>query len=264
MFNKLFIIIMLSMYSYASLEQKITTITNTTDSSASIAIGNLKIGQSGIIVHDYNENQSIIVSSAVVVSSNNSTSQIKFIKFNDLSQNALPTAKLTPSNNDTFILNYLYKKSLLITPNGESNNEIKEMLPSQSFLNSDIFASYLKLEANPTPTKKDFIEFCRTHNLGTIYIVLNKKCYVLDAKSFMIIDTLSLSYSSEIEEKPFYTKVDEIKKDTFSWFQKESIGNYTQYYTSLIDSESKNMKEIVIIEESDKGFFNGNLKALGL
>jgi hypothetical protein len=36
-------------------------------------------------------------------------------------------------------------------------------------------------------------------------------CYVLDAKSVMIIDTLWLSYSSEIEVNPFYTKVDEEK-----------------------------------------------------
>jgi hypothetical protein len=235
MLNKLLLILVFWTSSYGIFEQKNTEIYSTNKIGALINIGNLKIGQSGIIVHNYNKNQSIIVSSAVVISSNDKTSTIKFINFDDLMQNAIPNTKLKPKNKDIFILNYLYKKSLLITPNGESYNNIKNKLPKQNFLNSDIFAAYLKLESNPTPTKKDFLEFCTVHNLGTIYIVIDKKLYIVDAKSFKIINTQEISYKSKTNEKPFYTKIDKITKGTFSWFEEESIGNYNEYYKNILD-----------------------------
>jgi hypothetical protein len=234
MLKKLLIVLIFSIYSYGSFDQETTQLKDINKDGAVINIGNLKIGQSGIVVHDYDEKDSIIVANAIVLSSTNNSSKIKFIKFDDLAQNALPTTKLAPVQNDTLVLNYLYSKSLLIAPNTQAYRSVEENLPSQTFLNSDIFASYLKLDANPTPNKDDFISFCKKHNLGTIYVVIDNKFYILDAKSFKLLDTLPISYQDTKEELPFYTRVDKIEKNSFAWFQDSSIGDYKSYYNKLL------------------------------
>jgi hypothetical protein len=154
----------------------------------------------------------------------------------------------------------------LIAPNAQSYNTLKEDLTQQSFLNSDIFASFLKLDSNPTPSKEDFIKFCKLHNLGTIYLVVKDMYYIIDAKSFVIIDKQSLTYKSTKQEEPFYTKVDAIQKNTFSWFESGSIGNYTQYYSSVFKLNDIGSQSIDtnIVEDLDNGFMNGYLKVLGL
>jgi hypothetical protein len=234
MLKKLLIVLIFSIYSYGSFDQQTTTLSSVTKDGAVINIGNLMIGQSGIVVHDYDEKDSIIVANAIVVESTNNTSRVKFIKFDDLAQNALPTTKRSPQNGDTVVLNYLYQKSLLIAPNIESYKAIEKQLPSQTFLNSDIFASYLKLDANPTPTKDDLSNFCKKHNLGTIYIILNNKFYVVDAKSFKVLESLPLEYKDQHAELPFYTRVDKIEKNSFAWFQDSSIRDYKKYYNKLL------------------------------
>lgn len=209
--NKLFFLILISIYSYGSIEQKITTLENTTATDATINVGNLKLGQSGIVVHTYNDDQSIIVSSAVVMDSNENQSKIKFTAFDSIKSQALPTSNLKPSNGDIFIVNYLYSQSLLITPNGQTYTDMQKFFPQQSFLSSDIFASYLKLIENPTPQKADFQAFCKKHDLGTIYFVIEDRFYIVDVNSFKVVETLPMINQSNIQESPFYTKVDEIK-----------------------------------------------------
>jgi hypothetical protein len=234
MLKKLFVIWLLCLNLYASLEIKTTHITNVTLNNAVINIANLSQGQSGIVMHTYDDSKLIIVANAIVESSNNKTSTIKFSKFDDLNQNALPTTTLKPQNNDIFVLNYLYNKSLLIAPNAQSYKKVNKLYKNQTFLNSDIFASFLKLDSNPTPAKDDFILFCKKHNLGTIYFVIKNKIYIVDTRSFKVISQMDLEYSDKKMEEPFYTRVEEIKKGPFSWFTSSSIGNYTKYYLDLL------------------------------
>ncbi len=262
--NKLFLIVLLSVYSIASMDQKITTITNVSSSEATINVGNLKVGQSGIVIHNYDDESSIVVSNAIVISSNNNESKVIFTKFDDLTQNALPTSNLKPSNGDTFILNYLYKKSLLIAPNGSTYNNIKEKFTAQSFFNSDVFASFLKLKYNPTPLKADFQEFCKNNNLGTIYFVIDKKVYIVDSKSFVILEEHNIINDDAVQEQPFYTKVDEIKNGAFAWFENTNIGNYSNYYTNLISLGSKvDFSEALNVEESEENIFGKYLEKIG-
>ncbi len=262
--NKLFLIVLLSIYSIASMDQKITTITNVSSSEAIIDIGNLKYGQSGIVVHNYDDESSIIVSNAIVISSNNNESKVRFTKFNDLTQDALPTTNLKPSNGDTFILNYLYKKSLLIAPNGFSYDSIKEKFAAQSFFNSDVFASFLKLKYKPTPLQVDFQEFCKNNNLGTIYFVIDKKVYIVDSKSFVILEEHNIVNDDATQEQPFYTKVDEIKNGAFAWFENTNIGNYNNYYSNLINvGLSVGYREELNVEEAEESIFEKYLEKIG-
>jgi hypothetical protein len=248
MIKKILIITFLAVAAFASLSQQSILIKNIVKNSAMINIGNLKVGQSGVIVHYYTKDKSIIISTAIVEQSGDNSSKIIFSPFKGLIQNALPKTNRKPQNGDTFIVNYLYQKSLLIAPNGESYTNIQNFFPYQHFLNSDIFASYLKLEENPTPQKNDFIKFCKIHNLGTIYFIIEKNFYIVDANSFKIIEILPMVYNNTKTEQPFYTKVDKIESGLFDFdfkfdlsflpfidkSTKTSGDNYTIYYKNLL------------------------------
>ncbi len=213
------------------------SIYNVTSNSASIDIGNLQVGQSGIIVHKIKSN-SIILSQAIVIKSNSKNSIINFVNDKLLQQNAIPTSNIKPSNNDSFILNHLYKTSLLIVPNREAKNTVLDIFKDQNFLNEDFFASHLKLISKPTPSKNIIVNFAQKQQIGTIFIVIKKKLYILDSISFKVIYTVNLDINSQNTNIPFFTKIDAIEKG-FWTFGNNEMSDYNNYYLSLINDPSK-------------------------
>ncbi len=198
------------------LHQTLLKVTQVTQDTATINMGNLKIGQSGIIEHTYEDGNQIIVSSAYVIESNQSTSKIKFIPFLDLKQNAIPTSNRTVENGDKFLLNYLYDFSLLITPNNESFKLVRKKFRNNAFLHSDVFGSYLKFIYRPLPTKEIIQDFALSQNMGTVFIVLESNLYVLDTRTFTILDKRALKYVEGEKQMPFYTRVEGIKHSIFT------------------------------------------------
>lgn len=224
-------------------------ITNVNDGTATINIANLKLGQSGIISHFYKDNKSIIVADAYVVSSNNSSSTIKFLPFLALKQNAIPTSNRKAQNNDIFTLNYLYNTSLLITPDATSFRATRLKFLKQNFQHSDIFASYLKIEQQPLPSKSFIQDYAIQEDLGTIFIVIKSKVYIVDTRTFAILETKSISYLSQKEQMPFYTRVQKIEAGFFSsswtsWF------NFKWFNELIGDDSEKTDDEIIFGEEA--------------
>ncbi len=195
-----------------SFETIYTKINHVDNNTARIDIPNLKIGQSGIVQHTYENKKSVIVANAHVVESNDTYSVIALTKFDDLKQNAIPETSKKAQNGDTLILNYLYNASLLITPTSQSFNVVVEKFKKHNFLHSDIFATHLKLENEPLPSKETFVKFAKFQNLGTIFFVLNNKVHVVDAKTFQVLHAYDIMYSNAQEQLPFYTRVAEIDK----------------------------------------------------
>ena len=208
--------------------QTLLKVTQVTQDTAIINIGNLKIGQSGIIEHTYKDGNQIIVSSAYVMESNKKTSKIKFIPFLDLKQNAIPTSNRTVKNGDKFLLNYLYDFSLLIAPNNESFKLVRKKFRSNAFLHSDVFGAYLKFIYRPLPTKEIIQDFALSQNMGTVFIVLESNLYVVDTRTFTILDKRSLKYTQDEKQMPFYTRVEGIKYSIF-----------TEDYTKWLDLAKK-------------------------
>lgn len=203
-----------------NIQAQVSNLSNVTDETAVINIGNLKIGQSGIIQHRYENGNSIIVSNAYVQSSNNNSSVIKFIPFLDLKQNAIPTSNRKVSDEDRFILNYMYDQSLLIAPNVESFRQTRAKFVENNFIHSDIFGAYLKSEYQPLPSKKIIQEFARSQNLGTIFIVIKSDIYTIDTRTFTILNKQKINNISSKSEMPFYTRVENIESNLFTngWF----------------------------------------------
>lgn len=191
-----------------------TKIYDTTIDTAKIDLAYLKVGQSGAIVQQVGDKY-LIVSSATVIDSNKDGSTIKFIDIDLLKQEALPTSTLKPKEGDTFVLNHLYNTSLLIVPNSKAKKMILENYKKQNFLSEDFFASYLKLEHTPIPSKEDITDFCKNQQIGTIYIVIKNQLYIVDALSFAIIDTIDVAVNDSRTQMPFYTKIEEIESSMF-------------------------------------------------
>lgn len=228
---------------------QITTITNVTPSTATINIGNLKVGQSGIVRHRYENKKAIIISDAYVISSSKESSTIKFIPFLGLKQNAIPTTNRKPQNGDSFVLNYLYDSSLLIAPDSTSFRAVRLKFSKQNFQHSDMFGAYLKIEQQPLPSKEMIQNFAIQEDLGTIFMVIDNKIYILDTKTFIILDVRNLLYLHEEEQMPFYTRIENIEagilgSDWTDWFKFQWLADF------FGDDSDKTDDEIIFNEES--------------
>lgn len=195
---------------------QISKLSNVSNEKATISIGNLKIGQSGIIQHRYKNGNEIIISSAYVISSNANSSIVKFIPFLDLSQNAIPTSNRVVANDDIFTLNYMYDQSLLITPNIDAFRSVRSKFTDNNFVHSDIFGAYLKSEYRPLPSRKMIQEFAISQNMGTIFIVIKSDLYVIDSRTFAILNKQKIANISSKTQMPFYTRVENIESNLFT------------------------------------------------
>jgi len=229
----LFLFFVLTNINAINLNEHKYTIENTTDSQAIIHKGSLKIGQSGIVVHNFSNSKSIIITKASVISSDENKSVIKFIHTDILKQDSVVNTNLKAKNGDDFVLNHLYKVSLLITPNYDAYRGINYAY-SNNFIDSELFAGYLKVNTTPIPTQEDFQEFMQKNNIGTLYIVIDKNLYILDALTFKILQTRKLKLSNTKTTVPFFTNVEDIKTSVFNWFGDQKIDDYNKYYSKLI------------------------------
>lgn len=235
MFNKILLsLVLLCSIGFASLKQQTTTLQNVSSDTGVINIGNLTIGQTGVIIHNFDESKSIIIADFEVVSTSPQNSKVKFEYKNFENKVAIPTPNITVKNGDTAILNHMYNTSILIAPNYESFSLVQKNFLSQNFLHSDIFGAYLKSIGQPVPSKEEFREFCNINNIGTIFFVIDSRVYVVDSKTFVVLEEYKVKKeTSEENMTPFYTNIEDIKLGILN-FGASSIENYTNYYSKLI------------------------------
>ncbi|UTJ05778.1 plasminogen-binding N-terminal domain-containing protein [Arcobacter roscoffensis] len=186
-------------------------IDNIKDNKTVIDIGNLIVGQSGVVIHLHDRDKRLIVANAKVISSDDTSSTVEFSKFNDIKQDALPTSKREVQKGDILALNYLYTSSMLIAPNQEAFQIVRENFKYNNFLHSDVFAAQLKVNEEALPSKKSIQEFAIKQNLRTIFIVIENKVYVVDVKTFKTLTNYDINYNSSKSELPFYTRIEDIE-----------------------------------------------------
>ncbi len=207
---------------------------DTDEKFAYIHDGTIKKGTSGIIVHHYKNGDKVIVASAVVISVKGGKSKLKLDKFEILENSSVATTRKIASNGDIFVAKHLYNNAIIIAPNMQTHKLIKESFFGVHFLTSDIFASILKIDNNPTPTQKDIQKFCKDNLISTIYIYAKNFLYVVDANSFKSIEKHNMKKHGSDTIKPFYSLVEGIDKGSFAWFDADDIGNYDDYYNKLL------------------------------
>lgn len=236
---------------------KVTKLENVSGDTATINVGNLKVGQSAVIQHNFKNNKSILVANAYVTSSNANSSTLKLEPFLDLKQNALPTSNRKAMNGDYVILNYLYDTSLIIAPTQDSFTEVRAKYPNSNFLHSDLFAAELKYEGQPFPSKQMIQEYAISQNIGTIYFVIENKVFIVDTKTFAILDSDNVLFNiSEDGKMPFYTRIDKIEKNILN-----QILDYKSWEIPLIgklfsNNEEKTEEEILLEDYIEAGELN--------
>ena len=212
---------------------------NIENNQSKINVGNLVIGQTGIVVHIFDNDKKLIVANAKVINSDSNSSVVEYFKFNDLKQDAIPTTKRTVQKGDVLVLNYMYNSSLLITPTLESFQMVRDNFKLNNFIHSDIFAAKLKVDHNPYPTKEIIQNFAREQNLGTIFMVVENKVYIIDTKTFAILESYAISYENTQNMMPFYTRVEEIEDSIFNlsffdFFSGNKNLSYNDYYKKIL------------------------------
>jgi len=225
-------------------------IENLKDNKSTINTGNLIVGQSAIVVHVYDSNRRLIVANAKVISSDENSSVVEFFSFDDLKQDAIPTTNRSVEIGDVLILNYMYDQSLLIAPDFDTYQAVQKSFTQNNFVHPDIFGATLKFENQPLPKKKDFQKFAIKQNLGTIFFVVDKKIYILDAKTFSILDQYDFPNTTKEQQMPFFTRVEDIKaplidfKNFFSGLDSSSYDNYYKGILGIKNDWTKTLKSL--------------------
>ncbi|MGM0519637.1 MAG: plasminogen-binding N-terminal domain-containing protein [Campylobacterota bacterium] len=227
-------------------------IDNLNGNKTQLDVGNLIVGQTGVVIHIIDKNKRLIVANAQVVSSNSEKSIIKFSDFGDLGQDAIPTSNRKVEKGDIIALNYMYKSSLLIAPNQEAFKIVRNVFKYNNFLHSDLFAAQLKINSKALPTKESIQTFTKKQNIRTVFVVLKNKVYVLDAKNLNVLTSYNIDFNYSNSQMPFYTRVEDIKGSSFDFDL--SLDNFKEYLSAfdfLFDKEENSKTETTKPDKSN-------------
>jgi len=219
---------------------------------ATIKIDKIDVGMSGFIVHEIAPQHTSILKNAVVVAYD-SQSKIATLKMSDytgLRNNALPSGKWRVAVGDTAVFAFAYSRALLIAPNEEIYHEVTKGVKTQ-WIHPDIFATILSFNGHPTPIKEDFEAMSEASSIGLIFIYLEQKLFMLDAKSFKILTINDAPLVQESVVLPFYTRVETI--DAAWWGEGSSkLSSYEPHYYELLIAYNKTDKKLYeIIKDGD-------------
>ncbi len=194
------------------------------------------IGSSGVVLHAFDDTHKTIVSMVTVVDKKDGQAFLKYESFKGLKQNALPTYNITPKKGDRVVLNYLYKRALAVTPNLQTQNYINKTFKTIDWIHPDIFASKLSIDFTPSPKKSDFRKECSDDSFWLLFFAIEDKGYFVDCNSFKILHTITLpeDLKSDKEQKPFYSRLGEIKGRMFGLMGGDGMHSYTRYYKQLL------------------------------
>lgn len=185
--------------------------------------------QSGNIFREIN-GYKVIIKSAIII--DDKSCKAKVSDSSALKQDALPQIVESVKIGDKISFDTFSKKALLIAPNSKSyDREISESY-NLEFVNSDIFATFMKSKDKLAPESEDFKEFCESLSIGTLIILAQERHYTLDCLSFKILQQKNIdNYDSKESITPFYNRIGHLKGSILNF---ESKIEYDKYYTKLL------------------------------
>jgi len=186
----------------------------------------LKVGESALVVREY-ESNSIILSYASAINK----SQVKLFKYTNLAQDSFPIPTLDVKKGDSVIFGLYNTRRLLIAPNKKAyHTHIKNSI--NSYIHIDLLAVLLSDNGQINPTKEYFKQIAQQYSIGKIEFIIEEKLYIVDAQSFIIIDTKEIIPNKDESMIPFYHRLEEIDKGLFNF--DDNMSNYSIYYKKLL------------------------------
>lgn len=192
----------------------------------------LVLGSSGIVIHKFDEQKSTVIARASVIEKTGKSAKVRFEVFDLLEQSAFPLPGVMPQNGDTILLNYLYDRALIVSPNQSVFNEITNHFSDVAWIHPDVVGAYLAAEYKPNPQREDFRQMCRENSAGIIFFALSFNGYVADCQSFKVLKTFESDRVSQYQV-PFYTRVRGIESAFWKW-DSEQISDYNRHYERLL------------------------------
>lgn len=215
---------------------------------ATITIDKIDVGMSGFIVHEIVPGHTSILKNVVVTDydKNSKIATLEMSDYTGLRNNALPTGNWSVKLGDTAVFAFGYSRALLVAPSEEVYHQITKSVKIQ-WIHPDIFATILSFRGHPTPLKEDFEAMSVASSIGLVFIYLEQKLFMLDAKSFKILTINDAPLVQDSVILPFYTRVETI--DAAWWGEgSNELESYTPYYYELLvtfNKKNKNLYEII-------------------
>jgi hypothetical protein len=221
---------------------------NEDESLATIKIAKIDVGMSGFVVHKIAQNHSSILKN-VVVKSFDKEKQIATLalsEYDALRQNALPNGDWHVEVGDVVVLAFGYTRGVLIAPSDDIYYRITRITRATKqlqWIHPDIFATILSFNGHPTPLREDFSALSRAASVGLIFIFLDEKLYMVDSKTFVILNISDAPLKQKSVKLPFYTRVEQIEA---AWWGEGSdeLESYEPYYFALLKEANPDNKQL--------------------
>ncbi|MFK5938497.1 MAG: plasminogen-binding N-terminal domain-containing protein [Sulfurimonas sp.] len=210
------------------------------NSVATIKVDKIDLGMSGFISHQIASNHSSILKNAVVIAYDKESkiATLALSDYNGLKNNSLPTGEWKVSVGDTVLLAYAYSRAFLVAPSEEIYHQLSKSVKIQ-WIHPDIFATILSFRGHPTPLKSDFTALSISNAVGLLFIYLDQKVFMLDARSFKILSINDAPLVQDSVKLPFYSRVEEIDANWFGDGSDELQEYEPHYYELLVEFNKK-------------------------
>ncbi|WP_201352496.1 plasminogen-binding N-terminal domain-containing protein [Hydrogenimonas urashimensis] len=206
---------------------------NVKDDSATVPVGNIPVGVSGIVIHAYDQTHKAILASVIVTAGDKNSATLKLLPYRGLRQPNLPTIKTKPQNGDMVILGYLYDRALPIVPNQKSLEKAKESFPKLHLIHPDLFAAELAKDKSPLPSKKHFKRICEKMHLGIVMFMFKDGTDFIDCVSWVKVgDAHVTSVDANHFKQPFFNRFEEIPSPFYDWTEYK-IGDFDRFYRKM-------------------------------
>jgi hypothetical protein len=196
----------------------------------------IAVGSSGIIMRRFGNSQETIIARATVLAKDGISALIELKPYDALAQNTFPKLAIIPKSGDEIRLNYLYDRSLIVTPTYEKYKTITDLFTKIGWVHPDIPAAYLAKKYIPNPSAKDFNELCSINLTGLVMFNIEEKSYFVDCTSFKIIKTFSMKNQTEEKQvvTPFYSRISNNIQTSPIVIGNKNIKDYNSYYKKLL------------------------------
>jgi hypothetical protein len=218
-------------------------------SIAIIKVDKADVGVSGFISHQIDPNHSSILKNAVVINydKEQKIATLALSDYNGLKNNSLPTGNWKVSIGDTAVLAYGYSRAFLVAPSEEIYHQVTKSVQIQ-WIHPDMFATILSFKGHATPLKSDFSAMSIANAVGLVFIYLDQKVYMLDARSFKILSINDAPLVQDSVKLPFYSRVKHIDSNWFGEGSGELKAYEPHYYELLVESNKKNKQLYEIVK----------------
>ena len=176
-------------------------------SIAELPAMDLRIGETGLVWHKFDENYKSIIAYATIIRIDSGVAYATLDNQDILEQKYLPLPTNKPIINDEIFFRTLNNLAFIIAPTLESYDRVRMQHPQVQFLNSDLIMGYLFDVGGFDPKPKFFNKVCQVYNVGLLYVVTTNKLNILDCQSLVVLQQYDFDTSEAKSNKtiaPFF------------------------------------------------------------